>query len=181
VSLKGIEYFTELTKLRFEGIDLKELDMTKNPKLEVLDGFTYTLKKLNVSGCSKLKELHCSGNPLTELDVSGCTSLTKLECEDNSLTMLDVTGCTALTYLKFWKNKIKGAGMDALIESLPVTSEGTLYAYWNSGGVRCQNEMTTRHVAAAKAKGWAVRSYENKEMKDYAGIEPTVVITFTSG
>ena len=202
VSLKGIEYFTELTKLRFEGIDLKELDMTKNPKLEVLDGFTYTLKKLNVSGCSKLKELNCSDNPLTELDVSGCTSLTtlncnnlrliglnasgctsltKLECEDNSLTMLDVTGCTALTYLKFWKNKIKGAGMDAMIESLPVTSEGTLYAYWNSGGVRCQNEMTTRHVAAAKAKGWAVRSYENKEMKDYAGIEPTVVITFTSG
>ena len=39
--------------------------------------------------------------------------------------------------------------------------------------------MTTRHVAAAKAKGWAVRSYENNQMQDYAGIEATDVITFT--
>ena len=69
--------------------------------------------------------------------------------------------------------------MDALIESLPVTSSGSLYAYWNSGGIRCQNEMTTRHVAAAKAKGWAVRSYENNQMQDYVGIESTDVITFT--
>ena len=199
-SLQGIEFFPELTKLSFDGISLEELDLTKNTKLKELRGYCRTLKKLNVSGCSELTELACEGSSteyvdvsgctslkslncnnkhLVELNASGCTSLTWLECEANNLNVLDVSGCTALTHLKYWKNKLKGAGMDALIESLPVTSSGSLYVYWNSGGIRCQNEMTTRHVAAAKAKGWAVRSYENNQMQDYVGIEATDIITFT--
>ena len=222
-SLKGIEYFTELTKLGSKYLSVAELDLSNNAKLkelscngfrnfkklnvsgctelETLDcSFNYSLEEINLSGCSALQSINCNNNKLTEIDVSelskltslycnnnqlvelnasGLASLTTLECEANILTMLDVSGCTALTHLKYWKNKIKGAGMDALIESLPVTSEGRLYVYWNSGSIRCQNEMTTRHVAAAKAKGWAVRSYENKMMQDYVGIEPTDVVTFT--
>ena len=199
-NLKGIEYFTELTKLLFDGINLKELDLTKNTKLKEFNGYSYTLKKLNVSGCSELKALDCAGNPLTELDVSGCTSLTglycnnsqlielnasgctsltSLECEANNLTMLDVSGCTALTHLKYWKNKIKGAGMDALIESLPTTNSGSLYAFWVDSRIHDQNVMSFRQVAAAKAKGWKVRSYEYGNMADYTGVEVTEVINFT--
>jgi hypothetical protein len=220
-SLKGIEYFTELTRLVFDGIRLDELDLTQNPKLKELDGYSHTWKKLNVSGCSALTNLVCYGNPLTELNVSGCTSLTylscgysqltelnvsgcisltelncnssrlvklnasgcssltKLECEANNLNVLNVSGCTALTHLKYWKNKIKGAGMDALIESLPITSTGSLYVLWNDSKIHDQNVMTTKQVAAAKAKGWKVRCYDYGSMADYAGSDPIELVTFT--
>ena len=219
-SLKGIEYFTELTRLIFDGIYLDELDLTQNPKLKELYGYSYKLKKLNVSGCSALNTLECSGNPLTELKLSGCTSLTvlqcsnthltelnvsgctslttlycissrlvklnasgcssltTLDCEANNLNVLNVSGCTALTQLKCWKNKIKGAGMDALVESLPVTSTGSLYVLWNDKKIQDQNVMTSTQVAAAKAKGWKVRCYDYGNTVGYAGSDPIEPVTF---
>ena len=220
-SLQGIEYFTELTRLVFDGIRLDELDLTKHTKLKELVCYNDTQMKLNVSGCSALKELDCMNTPLTELNVRGCTSLTtlwcgysrlteldvsgcisladlncnssrlvklnasgcsslmKLECEANNLNVLNVSGCTALTHLKYWKNKIKGAGMDALIESLPVTSTGSIYAIFNDKRIHDQNVMTTKQVAAAKAKGWRVRCYDYSSMADYAGSDPIELVTFT--
>ena len=223
-SLKGIEFFTGLTKLSCKYLSFVELDLSNNTtlkelsctgynryfkklnvsgctELEMLDcSSSYYLEEVNLSGCSALQSINCSSNNLTEIDVSGLpkltslycnfnqlvelnvsglTSLTTLECEANILTMLNVSGCSALTHLKYWRNKIKGAGMDALIESLPVTSEGSLCVYWNKGSIHDQNVMTTKHVAAAKAKGWAVRSYENNTMQDYAGVESTEVVSFT--
>jgi len=220
-SLKGIEYFTELTRLIIDGIYLNELDLTNNIKLKELVCYTYTQMKLNVSGCSALKELDCMNTPMTELNVrgctslttlwcgysqltelnvsgcisltelncnssrlvklnaSGCSSLTKLECEANNLNVLNVSGCTALTHLKYWKNKIKGAGMDALVESLPITSSGSIYAIYNDKRTHDQNVMTSKHVAAAKAKGWKVRCYDYGSMADYTGSETIEPVTFT--
>ena len=58
-SLKGIEYFTELTSLYCEMNELTSLDVSGNKKLEILA---------------------CRGNDLTSLDVSENTALTKLYC-----------------------------------------------------------------------------------------------------
>ena len=77
-SLKGIEYFTLLTKLNCEYNQLTSLD---------------------VSGCTALKSLSCSNNQLTELDVGKNMELGYLDCSCNHLTALDVSKNAALTYL----------------------------------------------------------------------------------
>ena len=214
-SLKGIEYFTELTKLQCGGLMLRELDMSRNTRLrelvchdnelltkldvsnrtalKILDchnnpnlaeiniSGTKNLTSLNVSGCSALTSLDCTNRKLTELDVSGCTALQELDCSGNVLTSLDVSGCTELIKLQYWKNKIKAPEMEDLIESLPVTNTGRLYAIYNRGGNHDQNVMTTLQVAAAQAKGWVVRSYNHPNMEDYVGSEPTEIVSFTEG
>ena len=64
-SMKGLEYFTELTELYCQINNLTEL---------------------GVSNCTKLITLSCSDNGLTALDVSKSTELTLLSCYGNNLT-----------------------------------------------------------------------------------------------
>ena len=64
VDLKGIEYFTELTRLFCEGNQLTSLDVSQN---------------------TALTELRCGGNQLTSLDVSKNTALTGLNCSGNQI------------------------------------------------------------------------------------------------
>ena len=120
-----------------------------------------------------LTMLLCGGNQLTSLDVSKNTALTLLECPGNKLTSLDVSGCTALTKLSCDQNRIKGSGMDALVESLPNVSQGKMYVIYNENE---GNVMTTVQVAAAKAKGWIPYYYIDKgkgKWEEYPGSDPS--------
>ncbi|MBR5039385.1 MAG: leucine-rich repeat protein, partial [Prevotella sp.] len=119
-SLKGIEYFTAVTKivcsmnelteldlskntaltwLECYGNHLTKLDLSKNTELTILDCSGNELTALNVSCCNKLTELNCIMNELTELDLSKNNALTRLECSGNHLTELDLSKNTALTTL----------------------------------------------------------------------------------
>jgi len=116
-SLKGIEYFTELTTLYCTANQLTELDVSKCTKLTSLECDWNQLTSLDVSknialttlicGANKLttldvsnnavlNELHCFKNQLTELDVSNNIELTNLNCHDNQLTALDLSNNKAL-------------------------------------------------------------------------------------
>ena len=80
----------------------------------------------------------------------------------------------ALSYLYIYQNSIKGDGMDALVEGLPVIEEGDdthheIYAMYNTGE---GNVMTAAQVAAAKAKGWTTRAFDGYYWMEYAGGEP---------
>ena len=130
---------------------LTTLHVSNNKSLESITCFHNQLTSLDVSGCSALKTLSCSYNQLTTLDLSGCFALEELGCNDNQLTTLDLSENTALTTLFCYQNQIKGAGMDALVESLPSVSKGSLNIMYF---VDEQNVMTDAQVAAAKAKGW---------------------------
>ena len=75
----------------------------------------------------------------------------------------------ALSYLYIYQNSIKGDGMDALVEGLPVIEEGDdthheIYAMYNSGE---GNVMTAAQVAAAKAKGWTTRAFDGYYWMEY--------------
>ena len=87
------------------------------------------------------------------LDVSKNLALTELECYSNQLTALDVSKNTQLTRLYCYDNQIKGAQMDALVNSLPTVSGGKFRVYAGSSD---QNVCTKAQVAAAKKKGWTV-------------------------
>ena len=149
---------------------LTTLHVSNNKSLESITCFHNQLTSLDASGCSSLKTLSCSYNQLTTLDLSGCFALEELGCNDNQLTTLDLSENTALTTLFCYQNQIKGAGMDALVESLPSVSKGSLNIMYF---VDEQNVMTDAQVAAAKAKGWTPYLWVYDHSKEYAGLETT--------
>ena len=132
---------------------LTALDVSKNTALTSLSCGSNQLTALDVSKNTVLTGLHCVSNQLATLDVSNHIALEMLNCSYNQLATLDVSGCAALTELYCHYNQIKGAGMDALIASLPQTEGGQLYVcslYELYEG----NVCTKKQVAAAKEKNW---------------------------
>ena len=98
-SLKGIEFFTELTYLDCESNHLTALDVSKNSKLEYLNCNTNPLNVIDVSQNTLLTELQCQWDQLSVLDISKNTSLITLNCSKNNLNSLEISGNTALKEL----------------------------------------------------------------------------------
>ena len=159
-----------MTSLSCTDNKLTTLYVSNNKSLDGIFCFNNQLTSLDVSGCSALKTLSCIGNQLTTLNLSGCSILETVYCNDNQLTTLDLSENTALTTLFCYHNQIKGAGMDALVESLPTVSGGSLNALYFENE---QNVMTNAQVAAAKAKGWTPYLWVYDHSKEYAGLETT--------
>ncbi len=126
-NLKGIEFFTALTKLICYQNDLTSLDVSKNTALTYLNCSSNELTELNVGSNTALTYLDCRANALTELDLSRNTALetldcrynqltaldmsrnaalVKVQCSENLLTSLNVSGCTALEILECYSNKL---------------------------------------------------------------------------
>ena len=161
---------TELTLLSCGGNQLTSLDLSKNTMLTYLDCSGNQLTSLDVTQNTALTNLNCEWNQLTSLDLLKNTELVELYCDGNQLTLLDVSGCTALTTLYCCSNQINGTGMDALVESLPSTSNAKMYVVNNYNE---QNEMTTMQAKAAKAKGWTPYYRDSKsQWQEYLGSDP---------
>ena len=113
-SLKGIEYFTALTKLDCHDNFLTELDVTQNTALTELNCEYNRLSAFDVSNNTGLKELNCHENQITSLDLSSCTRLAYLDCCQNKLTNLEIKQCTGLTYLECEENDITSLDLSGL-------------------------------------------------------------------
>ena len=98
-SLKGIEYFANLTELSCFCNKITSLDVSENAKLKGLACHKNQLTSLDVTKNTNLTSLWCSGNQLTELDLSRNTELLILWCFNNSLTNLDLSKNTNLSSL----------------------------------------------------------------------------------
>ena len=105
-SLKGIEFFTAMTKLNCQRNKLKELNLSKNTSLQILKCDGNLISELNLSNNKNLVSLSCSTNQLISLDVSGCTQLTELDCYSNKIITLKAIDCNALTTLKCYLNQL---------------------------------------------------------------------------
>jgi len=90
-NLKGIEYFTALTRLWVPGNQLSEIDVSKNIALEELLVHGNQLTKLDVSNNTALTWLDAYNNQLTKIDVSNNTALLELYVDYNQLTELDLS------------------------------------------------------------------------------------------
>ncbi len=104
--LKGIEYFTAITKLYCGSNNLTTLDVSRNTLLEKLTCSSNHLTALDVSNNMALTTLECHSNALTALDVSENAQLAVLDCENNDLTVLDVSRNTNLVSLNCYKNNL---------------------------------------------------------------------------
>lgn len=116
LSLKGIEYFPELTTLLCSKTQITELDVTKCAMLEKLEfNDTPIAGTVNVTKCSKLKRLYCYNTKITEMDLSQCVVLQDFRCQNTEMKVVDVTYCfdlmelfcqnTGITALNISKNE----------------------------------------------------------------------------
>ena len=156
-TLKGIEYFTELTALECGKYTLTSLDVSKN---------------------TKLTSLWMQQTSITSLDLSNNTALTTLNCSNNDLASLDVSNCKALTTLDCSGNNIRGDQMTILVNSLPETN-GTLYVRDTRFPSSSDNEISPSQVMVARNKGWAVKRFFSTSWEDYYGV-PDVEINETN-
>ena len=156
-SLKGIEYFTNLAIFQCYDNQLTYVDISKNTKLE---------------------QLILTRNKLEELDVSKNIALWRIACGWNQLTTLDLRNNINLKELSCNVNFIKGADMDALINSLPSrTLDGTnLLKVIRPLEADEHNVCTKRQVASAKAKGWTVKYWDGTQNLDYEGSDEALSI-----
>ena len=151
---------TALEELYCRNNQLTSLDVSNNTALKELRCGRNQLTTLDVSSCTGLKLLVCDENQLTTLDVSGCTALTELNCYANQLTSLDVSKNTALTCLYCICNQIRGTAMTKLVNSLPETEDGTLWAYYIDDSP-AGNMMTPGQVKIAREKNWNVVMWDD--------------------
>lgn len=81
-SLQGIEAFPKLRELYCNGSGIRSLDLTNNPRLQILACSNTPLTDLNVSNCSLLRELKISGCALTSLQLADNSALQFLTCQN---------------------------------------------------------------------------------------------------
>lgn len=105
-SLKGVEYFPNLTKLYCYDNELTSLDVSKCPNLQYLNCYDNKLTSLDVSKCPNLQYLFCFVNQIESLDVTKNLKLRRLNVKDNLLTSIDVSRNTELENLCIIRNKI---------------------------------------------------------------------------
>ncbi len=120
-SLKGIEYFTEMTLLDCQyqsqlteldvsnAIALKylycslsgitELDISNNPELLNLQFYSTDVAEIDLSHNTKLERIYCHSTNLTSLDIKNNPNLTHISCYSTGISELDVSNNTALVYL----------------------------------------------------------------------------------
>ena len=113
--MKGVEYFTELTRLSCYSNNLTTINVTSNRKLTYLNLFDNKLTSINVSNNTALEQLYLHYNQLSTVSVTYHTALrtlwvqnnpnlTYVSCYDNVLTNLDVSNCTSLGTLLCYEN-----------------------------------------------------------------------------
>ena len=104
--LKGIEYFTSLTRLQCGHNKISKLDVSKNTALTELYCPNNELTELDLGNNTALGQLTVTNNQLKELDISKDTALTYLACANNQLKELNVSKNTALTELSCSYNQL---------------------------------------------------------------------------
>ena len=106
--LKGIEVFTNLKILNCSENQLTELDLSQNPKVNMISAGGNQLTKVDVSGLEELSYLKCPDNQLSELDVSKNACLVDLDVAGNQLKHLDLSQNPELEFLECGKNPLEG-------------------------------------------------------------------------
>lgn len=105
-SLKGVEYFRNLTQLLAWNNQLSSLDVSHNTRLTTLYAADNMLSSLDVTHNLRLKELDVEGDELTSLDVSHNEQLKYLDVDRSSLPSLDVSHNVQLSTLYATDNQL---------------------------------------------------------------------------
>ncbi|KRB57602.1 T9SS type A sorting domain-containing protein [Flavobacterium sp. Root186] len=150
-NIQGIEGFTNVTELGFNGISTTSINLSGMPNLKTIYVKSPTLTSATVSGMNGLTGVTFMENPLmTTLNISNCTSLSNIVAqqnpafstlnfgsllalkqvylEDNVLTELDLTGCPNMEYFNAVNNKLTTLNVSGLtkLTTFLITDNPTL-------------------------------------------------------
>lgn len=119
-NMEGIEYFTQLDTLRILGLDIREIDVSKNTNLRSFDAVDCDMlqrvvlpeglavlsidycpvAEMNLTSLTELESLAVNGINIHSFDLSNNTKLTTLDIRDTTLTDgIDISANTALKTL----------------------------------------------------------------------------------
>lgn len=126
VDVSMLEDLYSLTLSRMEN--MKQVDVSKNAKLENLYVFNSPLESLDVSQNPELWDLQCSNCGLKSLDLSQNPKMIQLMCENNELQELDISACPEMVYLRCFNNYLT---IGSLPLFHPIVSTSYLYAPQN--------------------------------------------------
>lgn len=147
-TLKGIEYFPNLTELDCSASKLENLNVSKNKKLRVLKCYGNAISKLNLKKNKQLVTLSCSDNYLTKLNLANNKKLLALHCGDNK--NITIKGREQLKKLKILS--ISGANLTTLDVSI----------FKNLTTLQCDNNHLTRLKLKQNKKLKELYCYNNK-------------------
>jgi len=106
-SLSGIEYFPKILRLECLGNEIKNINLSKNTELRMLDcSYNPMEEQIDVSGLTKLTDLTIFEIGLTHIDVSKNLSLQYLGVSNNQITSIDVSNNKELKWLSCNYNKL---------------------------------------------------------------------------
>ena len=105
-SVAGIEYFESLEYFYCNSAKIRDINFSKNSKLQSIKIQGSNLSSINVSKNTELKYLDCSGNNLDKIDLSNNTELTILFLIYNKLTSIDLSKNKELIELNCSSNEL---------------------------------------------------------------------------
>lgn len=89
-SLKGIEYFNNLSELWCYGNNIAYVDLSNNKMLGWLDCSNNNIMELDLTNNTQLWNLMCNNNKIEKLDLSNCDKLEYINCEYNNIKNLNI-------------------------------------------------------------------------------------------
>ena len=128
-SLKGIEVFKNLEILSINSSKTKELDLSGNKELNLIEIFYTELTALDVTMLPNLKYLTINYSKLKELDLSGNPNLEFLDCSFNQLNNLDLSANKKLNNLLCLKNDFKSLNITPCPQLVRAYEFGRAYEF----------------------------------------------------
>ena len=136
----SVTIYGPVEAIRFGGLDLTGVEVTKMPKL---------------------KEIQCFNNRIDHLDLSGSTGLQTLFCFQNQISSLDLSAAKEIHHILCFYNQIGEGEMNALMRSLPdrATKKKGLIIALDTTNPEEQNVCSVDAVKVALDKSWEVNDF----------------------
>ena len=84
----SVTIYGPIDAIRFGGLDLAGLEVSKMPKLKEIQCFNNRIDHLDLSGSTGLQTLFCFQNKITSLDLSACKEINDIRCFYNQIGLV---------------------------------------------------------------------------------------------
>lgn len=139
-SLKGIEYFTNLTSLHCYNTGITELDVSANVKLETLSCYSTDIAELDVTNLTALKFLFCDDTKISSLNVTNCPVLERLECNNTLISSIDVRNNPKLLRLECDGTAVSSLDLSQNLKLMTLCAQNTKLSTLN---LEVNNDLQT--------------------------------------
>ncbi len=162
-----------LRVLNVDRLQLREIDVSKNIELEQLSCSENQLVRLSLEHNRNLTEVYCADNLLEEIVLPPASPLKKLDVARNRLTELALGEVPYLEWLFCHSNRIDEQRARSLLMALPNRSIGVAgrLFFRNGKDPKEGNKAYKKHVSAASGNHWLILDFNGNQgrAKKYEG------------